>query len=450
VLAVLLVFLIGRRLYRSRAGLIAASLMAVNYPCVYQSHFFVTDAPAVFWMVLALYLIVRLKAEPGRRTWRFLAPVSIGLAIGAKYTNVLLFLPYLYVLFTSTGYSSPHPSPQRGEGGKASLSRERERARVRANRIRTALVGLLLANTAFLVTTPYALLSLPRFLSGDEKGFGGIFGARGLFYYNNFPPSLTEPFFVATPAALGIFGAVLFGVAVVFAVVRRRNADLLLLSFILPFYLLLVLKSSTMLRHILPVLPFAFLALAGTLAGDMTDFRLGKLGRVPKRRLGAFGTAALCLLAGYWAAFSLSAVLRMTRTDTRVQVELWARANITTERIVLPTWFPYRYTPAIDSFDVVGVNYDPRGIEDLNPDYIILTEPEFTVSGRTDAQAAQKLTFLAAVQRHPEYKLAHRFSEPFLLGPLRFRPKLPTEDWNFPSPEILVYRRSLTPVGAGG
>ncbi|MEO0078397.1 MAG: glycosyltransferase family 39 protein, partial [candidate division WOR-3 bacterium] len=429
VTAILLLFFIGRRLYGSRAGLFSALLMATSYPCVYQSHFLVTDAPAVFWMVLALYFVIRLRAEPGRRVWRVLAPVSIGLAIGAKYTNVLLMLPYLYVLAAAKAVPRRRPAE---------------------SVIARALKGALLAAGAFLVTTPYTLLSLPRFLFGDKQGFGGIFGARGLVYYNNFPPSLVEPFWVATPAALGIFGAVLFGVAVVLALLRRRGSDLLLLSFILPFYLLLVLKSSTMLRHILPVLPFAFLVMAGVLSEDMTRF----WDTIPipfgNRVMSRAALALLCLLAAYWAAFSLAAVLRMTRTDTRVQVEQWVRLNVTTERIVLPTYFPFRYTPAIDSFNVVGVNYDPRAIDDLKPDYIILTEPEFTVSGRTDGQAAQKLVFFGAVQRHPEYRLALRFAEPFRLGPLRFKPKFPTEDWSFPSPEILVYRRALTLGCSGG
>ncbi len=429
VLTVLLLFLIGRRLYGSRAGLVSALLMATSYPCVYQSHFLVTDAPAVFWMVLALYFLVRLRAEPGRRVWKVLAPVSIGLAIGAKYTNVLLVLPYLYVLFTARSGARRTPA------GPV---------------VTRALKGALLAAGAFLITTPYTLLSLPRFLSGDESGFGGIFGARGLVYYNNFPPGLVEPFLVATPAALGTLGAVLFGIAVVLAMLRRNESDLVLLSFIVPFYLLLVLKSSTMLRHILPVLPFAFLVMAGVLSEDMTWFVGTRFRIVSPVRMSRVGIALLCLLAAYWAGFSLAAVLRMTRTDTRVQVEQWVRANVTTERIVLPTYFPFRYTPAIDSFNVVGVNYDPRAIDDLKPDYIILTEPEFTVSGRTDGQAAQKLGFLAAVRSRPDYVLFRSFSELFRLGPFRFRPKFPTEDWNFPSPEILVYRRALTPGRSGG
>jgi hypothetical protein len=429
VFAVFLLFLVGRRLYGTRAGLVSALLTTASYPCVYESHFLVTDAPAVFWMILALYLVVRLRDEPGPRLFHLLAPASIGLAIGTKYTNVLLLLPYLYVLCCVRF------------GTRSEIPR-------RISVMPRVTKGLLLAAAAFLATTPYALLSLARFFSGDAQGFGGIFGTRGLLYYNNFPPSLVEPFFVATPAALGIFGALLLLAATLLALVRRRSPDILLLSFILPFYLLLVLKSSTMIRHILPVLPFAFLLMAGVLtARDTIPIPLGNrvMSLAP-----LVGTALLCLLAAYWAAFSLAAVLRMTRTDTRVQIEQWARANLTSERILLPTYFPFRYTPAIDSFNIAGANYDPRAIDDLQPDYIIMTGPEFTVSGRNDAQAAQKLGFLAAVERHPGYKPALKFTEPFHLGPFRFNPKFPTEDWNFPSPEILIYRRTLTPAGSGG
>jgi 4-amino-4-deoxy-L-arabinose transferase-like glycosyltransferase len=411
---VLLVYLIGRHLYNPVAGLFASLLAAVSYPCVYQSHFITADAPAAFWLVLSLYFLARLFREPGRRAWQILAPLSIGLALGAKYLNLLLVLPYLYILFTG----------ERKAGSRRFLRR--------------ALTGALLALAAFVFTTPYAVLSFDTFLNGDKNGFGGIFGARGLMFYNNFPPSLIEPFAVTSLAALNPVGLIAFLLSVVVLFRRRKPSDLLLLSFIVPFYLMLTLKSSPMLRHILPVLPLAFLAMAAAL----TEKKLLNL------RTGPAGRALLGIVALSWLGLSLAGVERMSRTDTRIQTEAWAEANVTTETIALPTYFPYRYTPALDSFKLLPLNYDYRILDRQRPDYLIVTGPEIMVNGRADDKADIKQVFRAGIAANRDYVMVKRLAEPFRLLGVEFDPKFPTEDWNFPSPEILIYRRQSGPPPA--
>ncbi|MEO0107743.1 MAG: glycosyltransferase family 39 protein [candidate division WOR-3 bacterium] len=435
VLSILVLYLIGRRLYSERAGLLAALLFSVNYASAYQAHFITPDGPAVAWLILALYLVVLLHQEPSRRIWKILAPVGIGLAIGAKYLNALVLIPYLVVLVWR---AISEARPDRVLKGEQVRGQSRRNARRLApprgwgRRLATeVLSGLAIVLGAFLITTPYALLSFQRFLHGDENGFGGIFGRRGLFFYNNFPPSLVEPFAVTTRALLNPLGLVVLLLGLIVLFKRRRSSDILLLSFIVPFYLMLVAKSSPMLRHVLPVLPFLCLALAGGLA-DRTYLRL---------RVGPVPAVLLLVLALSWLGLSVAAVERMERPDTRQQVETWVRQNVTTETIALPTYFPYRYTPAIDSFHLLPLNYDYRLLETKRPEYLLMVEPEYRVNGRSDDKAFFKEAFVAALGRMRSYVLVQRFAEPFrLLGwnlPVRF----PTEDWSYPSPEILVFRR---------
>lgn len=399
----LLLFLIGRRLYDDRAGLWAALLGAIAWPLVYESHFLVVDGPAVFWLLLGFLALLRLDAAPAGR-WRWLAPALIGLAVGAKYLNALLVFPLVFVLWRA------------GRRGSA------------AALARTVVVAL----AGFLVANPYALLSLPRFLSGDAQGFGGVFGARGLLYYNNFPPSLVTPPW-STASALGVAGAIALVLALAVLMVRRGRADRLLLSFVLPCYLLLFLRASPMMRHFLPLVPFLCLTLAGALGRrDVLGLKVGPAGSV------LLGAAALGMLA-----LSVSGVARMVRPDTREQAAAWLEANAGRELILLPTWFPFRYTPAVDSLNVVAANYSPVALADLKPAYVMLVEPEYRVWDRRDPQAGQKVVFRAAVERDPAYRLTRRFSEPFKLFGVDLAPRFPAEDWNFTSPEILLYRRAV-------
>ncbi len=66
-LTVLVIFLIGRRLYGPWTGLLAAALYGVAAFPVQQSHFWTVDAFTTFWVTLALYCAVRALDGAGRR-----------------------------------------------------------------------------------------------------------------------------------------------------------------------------------------------------------------------------------------------------------------------------------------------------------------------------------------------------------------------------------------------
>ncbi len=59
VLTILVLFLLGRRLYGRWVGLLAAALYAVAVFPIQQSHFWTVDAFTTFWVTLALYFAVR-------------------------------------------------------------------------------------------------------------------------------------------------------------------------------------------------------------------------------------------------------------------------------------------------------------------------------------------------------------------------------------------------------
>ncbi|MDX1686767.1 MAG: glycosyltransferase family 39 protein [Candidatus Promineifilaceae bacterium] len=101
VATVALVFLLGRRLFRPAVGLLAAAFLSVNVMHVQLAHFFAVDPYLTFFIVAALFLMVVALDAAGERTFPFLllAAACIGLAVGSKFTAVLLFLP-LAVVFT--------------------------------------------------------------------------------------------------------------------------------------------------------------------------------------------------------------------------------------------------------------------------------------------------------------------------------------------------------------
>ncbi|MGH2367398.1 MAG: ArnT family glycosyltransferase, partial [Chloroflexota bacterium] len=120
---VALIYLIGRRLYGARVGLLAAALVAFCVMHIQQAHFFVFDSFLVTLITACFYSCVDI-AETGR--WRsfVLAGVFLGLALATKL-SMLVFAPIvalaglIYLWRASSGFrvSSFGLDPANGPDG---------------------------------------------------------------------------------------------------------------------------------------------------------------------------------------------------------------------------------------------------------------------------------------------------------------------------------------------
>ncbi len=112
---VLLVFFLGRRLFGTAVGLLASAFLAVNVMHIQLSHFFISDPYLTFFVTAALLFMI-VAYQSGGETARggdvlvaegstapsrpyavffifILAAIFTGLAIGSKFSAVLLLLP---------------------------------------------------------------------------------------------------------------------------------------------------------------------------------------------------------------------------------------------------------------------------------------------------------------------------------------------------------------------
>ena len=108
---VILIFLLGRRLAGTKIGLTAALFLSLNVMHIQQAHFFISDPALAFFVVLTMLFLVRsLPLEqhifdappqpfPRSLTW---AAVASGLAIGSKFSAILLGLPAFFVILVLT------------------------------------------------------------------------------------------------------------------------------------------------------------------------------------------------------------------------------------------------------------------------------------------------------------------------------------------------------------
>jgi hypothetical protein len=98
-----LLFLFGRLLYSPQTGLLAAALLAVSVLPIQLSHFFTVDPYLTFFILLTLsflVLSVREKSQPRSRIIFLLAAGGCaGLAVGSKFSGILLLLPLTVAVF---------------------------------------------------------------------------------------------------------------------------------------------------------------------------------------------------------------------------------------------------------------------------------------------------------------------------------------------------------------
>ncbi|RDI73429.1 hypothetical protein Gocc_2785 [Gaiella occulta] len=252
---------LGRRSYGTGAALVGAAAVAVSTTHVAYSRVAVTDVLLTLAVTVALALAVA-----GRLEW---AGLAVGLAASAKYPGVVAAAPVVVA-----GW-------------------RRWRALARA---------ALLAAAGFALTSPFVLLHAGA--AWDDLSRVQRLARDGWLGFEN-DPATPLAFLERTWSALGPV-LVLSAIAIGAAVVRRRRADAILLSFVAAYALYLLPLEAHFDRYVVPLVP-----VLAVLAGSMRT-------AVP---------VALALLV-VPLAWSVGDARTLTRTDTRLRADAWIAAHV--------------------------------------------------------------------------------------------------------------------------
>ena len=298
--AVAMVFALGARLYGRGVGLLASALTAVAVLHVQLSHFFAVDTLAALLSVAAVYFLYRV-ARDGRPRDSILAGALIGLGLATKVSLFPILAAYAVAhLMYVVGALHDDDSPPLSFSLRLSVA------------LRGAALGIGTIAAAFVVTQPYALLDWRGFLGdvGEQSemvrrirdypytrqyvdttpylyqarqlavwGFGwplGIVAWAGLVYaaVRGMRWAHALAYLVvgwAAPAAMlllwdGVFAIAIasaLAVAALLATLPARSAstraDVLALSWVVPYLLITGAFDVKFLRYLLPVTPFLLL-----------------------------------------------------------------------------------------------------------------------------------------------------------------------------------------------
>lgn len=297
VLTVCFVYLLGKRLYGTSVGLLAALFLALCPIHVRSSHFGNVDVPMVCLMALAALFILDVYRRGGLRDYLLSGAVS-GLATSTKYPAGILCLSIL----------AAHLLREGGERGWRKLLHPYLWAAA------LAMVG------AFLCASPYILTDWKGFWGDFQKVGVQLVGKHGdsgeADYGNGWLHHITFSFRYGLGLTMEVFAAA----GVVWVALRRRAEDLVLLSF---FVYLLLLGNERWIyaRYILPLVPVAMIIAAAFL------LRVGDLLKNQRLR-----TVALCATGTVLLAEPTYHIVHfdriLLREDTRLQAAAWIRSHV--------------------------------------------------------------------------------------------------------------------------
>jgi len=288
---VLLIFEFGRRAYGWLAGFLGASALAVAFLHVRDSHFGTLDIPLTLACVAALYIAYRSLQSRGLRPL-LLNGISLGVAASLKYNGALVFA---------------------GIAAAQTLRARAERTQWSRTAMRLALIAAVGVVT-LAITSPFLLLDPGM----TQHGIGYIFTHL---------EKATAPAIGWVQLGLALwFGidpvlVLLAIVGVAYAMWRRDPADIIILTFLAVYLVLIGAGRSVFFRYADPIIPFLLL-----LGGRALAALVERTARGRTRRLALAG--ALVLIGVAPLVHDLRYDLLIQQQDTRTLAFDWLATHV--------------------------------------------------------------------------------------------------------------------------
>jgi hypothetical protein len=292
-----LTWAIGRRLFGSTAGLIAAGLLAINSLHVLWSQVVRTDVMASFFMLASLLFSIRAAQRGGLRDY-VASGCFIGIAIATKWPSAIVA-----VALAGAAISD--------------WRRDKRRLPVQAGKLAAALVALLVA---LFLASPYIFIDWQTVLSnvgGEVTPRHHLAQTGEGFLYN-----LQWYMQGQVAPSMGLVGLVLAVAGAAFAWWREPVARWTLLPVAAAFFALICAQHLVWSRWLVPGIPLLCLLVAASVQA---------IGRFLADRLGGPRPVLTAIVAVAVAAPSLASLrvkVREREVDTRALAASWAAAHI--------------------------------------------------------------------------------------------------------------------------
>ena len=389
--AVVLTYLIGRKIFGRKGGMIASLLLSLSPLLVINAHYVAVDVTAVFFICLTFYLALNLL-ESHRTKFYILSGIAAGLAADAKYSAglIVLVVPMISLLRT---YKSPWD-----------ILKCWFRPKVLLTYLCTFVTFLILC--PYIITSNEEVMSLLQYDARVMTGESGI-SLRGFFYYLE-----------ALYHGLGLLLFLLSLAGLVYALVKRSKADIAIIFWVAVSILIFALAEVRFDRYILVILPFLCLLGAGLIERIMQ-----------KKILLGIGVILFVVISTflYTAAYNRLFVQPNTRTVTGQ----WIAENIPTGSKIGLRKDSYQFeVPPLNKikYHLCITGDDLQNLKRAKPDY-------FVANGMYLSEGFRKY-----LTDGVEYKLIKEFNSPPRILGIPFNQN-PHEDYLYIYPRFFVFKK---------
>ncbi|MDQ3707102.1 MAG: DUF2298 domain-containing protein [Chloroflexota bacterium] len=376
-ITVLLVFLVARRLYSNGTALIAAALYGFAVTAIQIAHFFIVESFLVTFIMGAIYFSVVLMQRP--RWW---AAVGAGACLGLAVACKISVLPIALIIVAAVALRAAYRKRTRKLGAEfgdpvgVSPASAEERERSFWGHLLGGAKYVLLAGVfsllAFAVGEPYVLWSFD-FTALARGGLDALIESNpwsrrirneqavqsGLS-----PVPFTRQYIGTMPVVYQLEQMVFWGIGLVpglmcvigalvafWNALRRRPAEILLLSAGIPYFLTIATLLSKWMRYMLPLVPiFCILGAAFLVRGVIWSRKrfVANAGADQSRRAsrlvslqrGVF-PAVVALSIGWAFLWAVAFMNVYSHPHSRVQASEWIHDNVPREATLATEHWDY-------------------------------------------------------------------------------------------------------------
>ncbi|MBN9386989.1 MAG: tetratricopeptide repeat protein [Chloroflexi bacterium] len=365
----LLTFLLGRLVFgpslgRNRGdaiGLLAAAFMAVSVIDIQLAHFLTFDVALTFFIILSLYMAIRLVQSGSKRAALGLG-IAVGLALSCKISAAPVVLAAIVAAVFCGLYGPARLSGERAGRPRMMALPGRETERygdngvalgprlLRLTLLNLVIVGIV-ALAVWFISMPYAFIDFKSFFDRIVEEAGISRGAEGIPYTRQYVGTI--PFLYQagnlTEWGLGIPLGILALASILYslwqAIRQRLRSEIVLLVFFFSYSLITFSAESKFDRYMLPVVP-VLLIFAARLIVVEAGYRFASLNpldpassirrippirwlRLPALSLKTYLIGFLALFAFAWASvWALSFSQIYGQEHTMNQATRWMFQNI--------------------------------------------------------------------------------------------------------------------------
>jgi YYY domain-containing protein len=315
VATIYVVYLLARKLFDRRVGLLAAVFTTFAVIHIQLSHFFAVDTFQTLFAVTSVYFMVRVALE-GRLRYSLLAGGFVALALATKVSSIPLLAPLVMAHVFSALRQAPIASIT--TPGIPTAWWVAGRKLVYAGATVTGV---------FFTAEPYAILDFDRFWADVTEQSEMVRRIR------DYP--FTRQYVDTTPYIYHIKQLALFGLGLplglvawaglgygTYAAIKRRSLGLLVvLSFVVPFFLITGSFDVKFLRYLLPITPFLLIYGSGMLIAGLDWVR------ERRSKMAPFALAGIGGVVVFTAFYAFSYLTIYSSPHTAVRASAWLNAN---------------------------------------------------------------------------------------------------------------------------